>query len=76
MNERKRPEGYDQALEAIAANRTERYVRLDRLERFVETSQYEGLPDWFEAGENAKPLVERAPCIAYPIVDNAIASHA
>lgn len=68
--------GYDKALRAIAANKSQRYCEMDRLERYVETTQYEGLQDWFASGEGAKPLLERAPCIAYPIVAAAIASNA
>lgn len=68
-------EGFREATQALEANRTPRYYEIDRLERFAETTQYEGLPDWFESGPNAKPLWERAPCVAYPIVHAAITSN-
>jgi hypothetical protein len=63
------------ALRAIQANKGERYQRLEAFEAWVNTKQYVGRQDWFYAGENAKPLIERAPCIAYPVVKAAIASH-
>jgi hypothetical protein len=65
-------EGEAEALKAIKANRTPRYVELDALERYVETTQYEGRPHWFD---DTVPLWERAPIIAYPIVQTAIASN-
>lgn len=65
-------EGEATALRTIAKHRTPRYLVLDNLERFVETTQYEGKPNWYE-GEC--PLWERAPCIAYPVVASGIASN-
>lgn len=61
----------NEALEAIAAYRDPRYYKLDRLERFVETTQYEGLSDWW----SDKPIFEKAPNVVYPIVDEAIKSN-
>lgn len=45
---------------------------LASLERYVEGTQYDGLPDFFT---DKKPLWERAPCIVYPIVKAAIDSN-
>jgi len=67
--------GRDDALKAIESNQSRRYHKLDRLERYVSTTQYEGRQDWFASGDGAKPLLERAPCIAYPIVKAAIYSN-
>lgn len=66
----------DELQQIIAANRTPRYCALDRLEAFVETTQYDGRStDWFDGSESAPPLRERRPCIAYPIVRTAIDSN-
>jgi hypothetical protein len=67
--------GQQEALEAVEANRSARYRELDKLERYVETTQYDGLQDWFASGPQAKPLLERKPCIAYTIVANGIDSN-
>lgn len=64
--------GESEALRAVEANRSPRYKKLDQLERFVETTQYEGKPSWYD---DDSPLWDRAPCIAYPIVKTAIASN-
>lgn len=45
--------------------------RLAYLERWVEGTQYEGMPDWF----SDVPIGEKAPCIVEPIVADAIESH-
>lgn len=50
-----------------------RYLRLDRLERYVEGSQYEGRPSFEDTNY---PLFERAPSIVYPMAHRAIRSHA
>jgi len=59
----------------LQANRSPRYCALDRLEAFVDTTQYDGRPDWFDGSEQAPPLRERRPCISYPIVRGAIDSN-
>lgn len=60
----------------IRANRTPRYCALERLEAFVDTTQYDDRKtDWFDGSEQAPPLRERRPCIAYPIVRTAIDSN-
>lgn len=68
-------ESASEAATAVRANLSPRYMRIDRLEQFVETTQYEGKADWFSEGEDAPPLRERKPCIQYPIVANAIESN-
>lgn len=70
-----RYQGLEKAAKAIEANQSERYRALDRLERYVDTTQYEGRQSWWASGPEAKPLLERAPCIAYPIVAAAIESN-
>ena len=61
-----------QIQERIRKHTTARYSRLDRLERFVAGTQYEGRPSWFD---DSVELFSRAPCIVAPIVKTAIASH-
>lgn len=63
-----------QANLAVRANLSPRYRRLDRFEQYVETTQYDGKPDWF-VDDDDKPLRERRPCIQYPIVAEAIDSN-
>lgn len=41
-----------------------------KLEAWVDGTQYDGLPSWFD--DEAAPLWERAPCIVYPIVNESI----
>ena len=63
----------ERARRAAEANTPRRFRVLDRLERFVAGTQYEGLPSFWD---DDVPLLDRAPCIVYPIVDCAIRSHA
>ena len=63
----------ERARRAAEANTSQRHRALDRLERFVAGTQYEGLPSFWD---DDTPLLDRAPCIVYPIVDCAIRSHA
>lgn len=67
--------GYDEALKAYEANVSRRSARLMELREWVETTQYHGRANWFDDSDNAPPLLQRAPCIAYPIVDAAIESN-
>ena len=62
------------ALKAYNANITERFERLDKLEKYCYGNQYDHMPDFFDQRENV-PLIERAPKIVYPIVANAIRSN-
>ncbi len=61
-----------QIQEIIRRHTSARYLRLDRLERYVAGTQYEGRPSWFD---DSVELFSRAPCIVAPIVKTAIASH-
>lgn len=66
----------EKANRALLANRSPRYERLNRLEQYVDTTQYDDRQfDWFDDSEDAPPLRERRPCIAYPIVQAAIDSN-
>jgi hypothetical protein len=65
-------QGYTEAYKALEANLSPRARHLTELERYVDGTQYAGLPDWFS---DEKPLWERAPCIVYPAVANAISSN-
>lgn len=56
----------------VRIHTTERFRRLDTLERFVTTEQYKGRPSFWN--DNV-PLFKRGPCIVYPIVGTAIESH-
>lgn len=68
------PAGYEDAVRVVRANMSPRATRMALLERFVEGTQYEGLPNFF-AEDQKVPLLERAPCIVYPIVRSAIDSN-
>ena len=61
-----------QIQERIRKHTSARYIRLDKLERYVAGTQYEGRPSWFD---DSVELFSRAPCIVAPIVKTAIASH-
>lgn len=64
--------GLREAQKILDKNLSARAKSLASLEKYVEGTQYEGLPDWFS---DKKPLWERAPCIVYPIVKAAIDSN-
>ena len=68
-------EGAEEAQKIALLHRSPRYIRLNELERWVDTTQYDGRPDWFDGSETAPPLRARKPCIAYPIVRTAIDSN-
>lgn len=65
-------EGYDSALEAVRANTSLRSQKLERLERWVDGTQYDGRKSWWD---DSVPLWERAPCIVYPVALIAIQSN-
>lgn len=69
-----RIEGYDEAVRAVQELMSPRARLMARLERFVEGTQYEGLPDFFAADAKVS-LFQRAPCIVYPVVRTAIDSN-
>ena len=52
-----------------------RYCDLDKYERYVEGTQYDGRAPFLSQAEGAPPLLERAPNIVYPVVANAIRSN-
>jgi hypothetical protein len=64
--------GAELAQKAILANTSPRYRRLEKLERWAEGSQYDGLVSWWD---DSVPLWERAPCFVYPIAKIAIDSN-
>ena len=64
----------EQAEKAMRANMTPRYCRLEAFESWVDGTQYQGLPNWWD-DDCGRPLWERAPCVEYPVVDIAIRSN-
>lgn len=65
-------ENQEAADRAFRANTSPRYRTIEKLERYVNGTQYEGLPNWWS---DEVPLWERAPCVVYPVVDIAISSY-
>jgi hypothetical protein len=68
-------EGYEEAVEAVRANLSPRFLRLDALEQWRTGTQYDERPDWWTGGPTECPLFERRPCVVYPVVDVAISSN-
>lgn len=64
--------GLREAQKILDKNLSARAKALASLEKYVEGTQYDHLPDWFS---DKKPLWERAPCIVYPIVRAAVDSN-
>lgn len=62
-----------EATEIALKYKTPRYLRIEHSENVVLSKQYNGLAPFFASGDNAPPVHERAPCITYGIVKNAIA---
>lgn len=62
----------DEILKIVRANQSPRYRRLEELESWVNGTQYDGKCSWWD---DDQPLWDRAPCIVYPIVANAIQSN-
>ncbi len=67
------PIGAEKAARATLANVSPRYLRLERLAKWVEGTQYKGRKSWWD---DSVPLWEREPCIVYPVVSIAIKSNA
>jgi hypothetical protein len=66
-------QGADKVPALLNANTTPRYKRLERLESWVNGTQYNDRPcGWFE---DAAPLWERRPCVVYKAVELAIGSY-
>jgi hypothetical protein len=70
-----KPQGYDEAVKAYAANVSPRFLRLEGLEKWTTGRQYDGLPDWWTGGAAECPRWERRPCIVYPVTHVAISSN-
>lgn len=68
-----KPLGYDDALKAAQANKSQRYIELEELQRWVDGTQYDSRPcGWFD---DTVPLWERRPCVVYPAAKIAIDSY-
>ncbi len=65
-------ERYQQAQQRAQRYKDDRYRQLERLEKFVEGTQYEGRPSFWAPDV---PLWDCAPCVVYPIVQSAIRSN-
>ena len=53
-------------------SQTSRYRRLSRFTAYMKGEQYKGKPDFWTGGPGRVPLRERAPCIVYPLPNNAV----
>lgn len=62
----------DEICRIMESGRTPRFVRLDNAYRYYDGSIYDGRPGFFDDSET--PLRDRAPCIVYPVVRNAVQS--
>ena len=67
------PGNAEQIKKVYEANLTQRFRSLDNLDRFVDQTQYEGRPDFFD---DTSPLLKRAPALVMGHVAEAIRSHA
>jgi len=65
-------DGYANAMKLISEHLSPRAQRMANLERYIEGTQYQGRPDFFD---RSVPLWHRAPCIVYPMGANVIASN-
>lgn len=65
-------DGYAHAAQLISEHLSPRAQRMANLERYVDGTQYQGRPDFFD---RSVALWHRAPCIVYPLVKNAISSN-
>lgn len=63
---------YERAQRILAANLSPRYTELGRLKSYVIGNQYNGRPSWWK---DDVPLLERAPCVQYPIAARAVDSN-
>lgn len=72
MSNRVDAASWRRAEKTLRANLPPRYYRLDQLERYVEGTQYEGKPSWWD---DSVPLFDRAPCIVYPMAHDAVQSN-
>lgn len=67
--------GEEQARALAASLFTARTTKLEKFEHYYNGTQYEGREDFF-APKNPVPLLERAPCVVYPVVEAAVRQHA
>lgn len=67
--------GEEQARALAASLFTARTTKLETFEHYYNGTQYEGREDFF-APKNPVPLLERAPCVVYPVVEAAVRQHA
>ena len=67
--------GEEQARALAASLYTARTLKLETFEHYYNGTQYEGREDFF-APKNPVPLLERAPCVVYPVVEAAVRQHA
>jgi hypothetical protein len=67
--------GEDNARALAASLYTARTLKLETFERYYNGTQYEGREDFFSP-KNPVPLLERAPCVVYPVVEAAVRQHA
>ena len=67
-------EGLEEAQRIASLFRTPRSLKLTKLRKYVDGTQYDGRPDFFSPHVDC-PLLERAPCIVYPAVETAIRQH-
>ena len=70
MRPTNKPKNWEDAKRLVNENLSSRFLALDNLEAYTEGRQYDGLAHWLEGGDT--PLLERAPHIVQPIVDEAI----
>lgn len=70
-----RREALNKAKQVLAKHLTDRYRSIEKLENYFLCQQYFDRPGFFENTEQDVPLIERAPYINYPIVQEAIDSH-
>lgn len=62
----------DLADRTLRANLSPRYRRIERLEKYVDGTQYDDRPSFWD---DSNPLYERAPCVVYAIAGSAARSH-
>jgi hypothetical protein len=66
--------GLQEAEELARLYMSPRAKRLDKLERYVEGTQYDGRPSFLEPEEDV-PLMQRAPCVVYGAAAVAMGQH-
>lgn len=76
MQQTQAPQVHDMASATAAASKwlSPRYHRLDKLERYVRGTQYEGRDDFMSPRADT-PLLERAPNIVHSLVESALRQH-